>query len=286
METKVICRCRFLLTNEVCNLRACGHRFADTTFGEPQYANDGWNKDTLRKPRESSQSSGSSPHAGQISSDTDHEVEVVDGGQAQDPDEDDTSIAPAGSLHSSDVRTPDEADEDTSLASDNDDGPRRLHRSRLFLSNSSGTAWTRGIQQPRDLNKSEIYPATFGHDADDLEDVRLVREIWLKARDITLPSQQTLTASFKLPKDADGTEVRPEDHSGLQGQNRLPLASHSNQLLTQVDKGRNGAQILDPKQAISFRSAWPRRKATETSSGLSLDLGLWQSMDEDASAVE
>lgn len=177
----------------------------------PKYANDGWDKETLRVLRASSESSGSSPAEGSeievLQEDVDFKTAkagMVDN-DSQQGDGDDASGASAVGSQSSAVDTPDEDDlGDMSIASDEDmpaTGKGRNKRRRLqsgAAPSTSATTHSRGLQSAYNRGAKElIYHVTFGPEVDDLSDVLRARDTWLRGRDITLPSRRTLSHGMK-----------------------------------------------------------------------------------------
>ncbi|KIX99200.1 uncharacterized protein Z520_04776 [Fonsecaea multimorphosa CBS 102226] len=191
----------------------------------PRYANDGWDKDTLRTLRADSTSSGSSPvEEGSTSSDSNDDSHVVNHVSAQEEDDDDASVASAASIQSSDVETPDPEDNDggMSLASD-EDAPtpkRRSRPSRLPYATPAGGEATRsrGIQPPSRLGKRSAYANIFGPEIDDLRDVLVARDTWLKGQDVTIPSRQTLAFAIQQSRDLDQCDTGSNKDSAPEGE--------------------------------------------------------------------
>ncbi|KIW67999.1 hypothetical protein PV04_03975 [Phialophora macrospora] len=188
-----------------------------------KYANAGWTKETLRRLRESSESSGSSPPESQPSSDSEDDG-VPDVGLTLDHGEDDDSMVSAASNGPSDVDSPQEDEEDISIASD-EAGSSRPSKPRPFSAPTSETARSRGIQFPRDFAKAAAYPGIFGPAVEDLFDVLRARDTWLRARDITLPSRQTLLTA--LTQSNELRETTGEQPIGSQAQRRGPSSASS-----------------------------------------------------------
>ncbi|KAI1614810.1 hypothetical protein EDD37DRAFT_406572 [Exophiala viscosa] len=256
----------------------------------PKYANDGWDKGTLRLLRESSESSGSSPDEAAEAEelDTDLRVRAVkarSGGDASSADGDDVSMASAAVSKSSDVDTPDEDEEENAtLASDEDadagDAPRRRNR-RLPRSAISTTAHSRGLPSGHQSSgKSSVYHLTFGPDIEDLHDVLQARDTWLNGRDITLPSRATLSAAHASEKPVGDTDNAPTSTA-----NSLVDPPTDHQILTPIgndelyakyllqDKpshsvvlGLWGGQQLFPLEYCSpldFGQAWPKASSLD-----------------------
>ncbi|EXJ65800.1 uncharacterized protein A1O5_11041 [Cladophialophora psammophila CBS 110553] len=180
----------------------------------PRYANDGWDKDTLRILRAESESSGSSPAEGSTSSDSeDGKTHNHVNAQA-----DDVSLASAASIQSSDVETPDQGqdDEDISLVSDDDVTSRKRpsHRSRPYAAATGELTRSRGVQPPSQLGKRSAYANIFGPEISDLVDVLLSRDTWLMGRDITIPSRQTLSTAIEQSNELDQCGTERNDGSG------------------------------------------------------------------------
>ncbi|EXJ61076.1 hypothetical protein A1O7_05229 [Cladophialophora yegresii CBS 114405] len=190
----------------------------------PKYANDGWDKEIIRTLRESSESSGSSPAESQTSSDAEDDLLPADAGlgiglalaQGEDED-DDASMVSAASPGSSDADSPpeDDGDDDMGIASDERGGSSRpTARPRPSSTSApttttSQTARSRGVQFSREHAKAAAYPALFGPGVDDLCDVLRARDTWLRARDITLPSRETLVT--ELERSRESSEARHQE---------------------------------------------------------------------------
>ncbi|KIW12071.1 hypothetical protein PV08_09345 [Exophiala spinifera] len=172
----------------------------------PRYANDGWDKDTLRILRASSESSGSSPDDDQGS----ENAEIVE----QDDEgsfEEDEGASSASDVRSqfSDVQDPNEDEDNMSLASDDQtmETPRlQTNRGRSGTRDGRGgvgastttPTHSRGLArlEPKGA-KGLVYRHIFGPELDDLEEVLAARDTWLLGRDVTLPSRKTLSVTFQ-----------------------------------------------------------------------------------------
>ncbi|OQV07864.1 hypothetical protein CLAIMM_12225 [Cladophialophora immunda] len=182
----------------------------------PRYANGGWDKETLRVLRAESESSGSSPAAESASADSDDGVAANHGSAQED---DGASLASAASVQSSDVETPDQEEEDDgemSVASD-DGVPSRKRRSQISRAAQATPAGeatrSRGVQPPSQLGKREAYANIFGPEVDDLCDVLVARDTWLKGQDVTVPSRQTLSVAIQQSRDLDQSSTGRDDES-------------------------------------------------------------------------
>ncbi|ETI24083.1 hypothetical protein G647_03452 [Cladophialophora carrionii CBS 160.54] len=205
-----------------------------------KYANDGWDKEILRTLRESSESSGSSPAESQTSSEAEDELIPDAGGLATalalDQDEDDASMVSAASAGSSDVDAPPEDDEDMSIASD-EGGSSRPARPHPVSAPTTETARSRGIQITRGLAKAAAYPGIFGPGVDDLCDVLRARDTWLRGRDITLPSRETLLIELERSREARETNAeRPEGPERPIPASRVWESLRTNQVLGPIDE--------------------------------------------------
>ncbi|KAJ9602008.1 hypothetical protein H2200_013567 [Cladophialophora chaetospira] len=252
----------------------------------PKYANDGWDKDILRKLHESSESSGPSPHEDESpSGPEDHDI--LDAIPDQLEADNDVSMASAASNQSSDVDTADEDDGDIIFASD-ENGASRSIRPRPFLSNTSGTARSHAIQYPRDLGNAESYPGIFGPGVDDLYDVLQARDTWLKARDITLPSLQTLASSIKTSSQTTRTEDHPIDSTEPEKPPHTTIPSFSilrTQVLTPLSRAELDGKYLvrqNPPHAVVLGPSGKQQKY-EIDHLSALDFGqAWQMEIQDA----
>lgn len=257
----------------------------------PKYANDGWDKSTLRLLRESSESSGSSP--GEVSEAEELQADVEfsalktrGGGDASSANGDDVSAASDALSKSSDVETPDEDDEERmSLASDEDgaagSGLRRgPGKRRLPRSAPSTTVHSRGLPSSHIRNaKSSSYHSSFGPDIEDLHDALQARDTWLRGRDITVPSRETLSAVFRAfhasqepegaREDAPEGVCQPSFDSTMQNQILTPIDNeelHARYLLHDKPSqsvvlgpwGRQEQYSLDYLSPLDFGQAWPK----------------------------
>ena len=250
----------------------------------PKYANDGWDKEVLRKLRESSTSSGSSP-ADDASEAQDERI--LDSSPPLDDEQDDDSMVSVASARSSDVKTPDEDAEDMSLASD-DDSTEPPQKFRLFMTGTSETARSRGIQYPRDLGKAVAYRRMFGPSVDDLSDVLRARDTWLKGRDITMPSRQAMATAIKKPGEANEISVEVGQGAQAEMQDSVPSISssdslNSDQVLTTIRDGEAYEKYLlsnKPSHSIVL-GPWEGQKKYVLDYLSSLDFGkAWQKVDE------
>ena len=208
----------------------------------PKYANDGWDKDILRKLRESSESSGSSPV--DHSSEPD-DIPILDDVGNPVRDDDDISMVSAASSRSSDVQTPNKEDESQSMSSDDDTTKNNSERRHFTITNSE-TSRSRGIPFQRGRGAAAAYSGLLGSEVDDLSDVLQARDTWLKGCDITIPSRQTLSAAIAQPeslseecgKDDDSVQPEPRDPSS-------PSPSiYTNQVMKQITTSETYARHL------------------------------------------
>ncbi|KAJ9635727.1 hypothetical protein H2204_005687 [Knufia peltigerae] len=175
----------------------------------PKYANDGWDKDTLRILRASSESSGSSPDEEQRIEKPENVTQDAEGSFDEDDDASDASDIQS---QASDVQTPNEDEDNMSVVSDGHtlgNVPFRTNRRRSATGTGAGvgnsttttttsTIHSRGLAP---LNakgaKSLVYHHMFGPDVEDLEDTLDARDTWLLGRDVTLPSRKTLSIALQ-----------------------------------------------------------------------------------------
>ncbi|OAP57845.1 hypothetical protein AYL99_08583 [Fonsecaea erecta] len=182
----------------------------------PRYANGGWDKETLRTLRAESESSGPSPGEESASSESDG-GSAVHQADAQEDEDDDASIASAASTRSSDVDIPDQEEEDVAGVSSAsaDDVPTRKgqsQRSRPQATSAGGESTrSRGIQPPSQLGKKTAYANIFGPELDDLCEVLVARDTWLKGQDVTIPSRQTLSNAIQQSHDLDQSCAESND---------------------------------------------------------------------------
>ena len=183
-----------------------------------RYTNDGWDHDTLRALRGSSESSGSGPQKVSTSSESEEDVALSDGSVSEEDYDDDISFASAASLQSSSIGTPNRGGHEDSSSFSTDEiatnSKRRQKPMRMPMPSSmthSQTARSRGLQVPKELGKTAAYSNTFGPGIDDLSDVLRARDTWLRARDITIPSRQTLSSAYK--KSENRTNLVNEGHA-------------------------------------------------------------------------
>ncbi|KAL6243968.1 hypothetical protein RBB50_008837 [Rhinocladiella similis] len=214
----------------------------------PKYANDGWDKDTLRILRASSESSGSSPDEDQRAEKLETAEQDAEGSFDED---DDASNASDIQSQLSDVQTPNEDEDNLSVASDEHtmgNAPLRTNRRQPGTGAGAGggatttttttTTHSRGLEP---LNakgaKSLVYRHIFGPDVDDLEDVLQARDTWLLGRDVTLPSRRTLSVALQR---ADQTRRGKESDSDAN-----PLPSRLPESIVNLILNR---QVLQPIQ--------------------------------------
>ncbi|KAK4947375.1 hypothetical protein LTR10_013743 [Elasticomyces elasticus] len=250
----------------------------------PKYANDGWDKGTLRLLRESSESSGSSPDENAKAAELDVDVEVraiktSGGGHASSADGDDVSMASDAVSKSSDVETPDEDDEENGTLASNEDAPAgnapRRRNPRLPRSAASTTAHSRGLPSGHQRSgQSSIYHLSFGPDVEDLHDILQARDTWLNGRDVTLPSRATLSAAH-ASQTPDGAAEKASKFARLQSdpimENQIFIKIEDNELYARYllqDKpshsvvlgplGRQQQFPLEYCSPLDFGQAWPK----------------------------
>lgn len=180
-----------------------------------KYLNDGWDKETLKLLRESSESSGSSPPP------------TVDGSQEPDnefhghgktptehvvlSDDDDVMsvVADGKSAATSDVVTSEDDVVDTS---------RRVKRTHTEFSDWENDpkqpvfgGHTRGIAYTnfQTLSQDVAYQHTFGPELEDLEPILRARDIWMHARDVTFPSRTSLNQQIEHTVETERDHVVP-----------------------------------------------------------------------------
>ncbi|KAK7902384.1 hypothetical protein LTR67_002029 [Exophiala xenobiotica] len=176
----------------------------------PKYANDGWDRETLRVIRASSESSVSSPDEASRPEESQEKTTTIIRDEEVSSDEgDNVSINGPVLSQSLDVETPDEDDEDMGMDSDEDvpkssrPPPRRppppsQAQGRIISTEAANvTTRSRGLAPIHNrAAKSLIYSYTFGPEVEDLQDVLRARDTWLKGRDATLPSRLTLSVAL------------------------------------------------------------------------------------------
>ncbi|EXJ80045.1 hypothetical protein A1O3_08331 [Capronia epimyces CBS 606.96] len=218
----------------------------------PIYANDGWDKDTLRVLRASSESSGSSP---------DEKAPVSDHGNEQSSEAaDDISLDSAPPSQSSDIQSLSEDDDDISLVSKNNTTGVKNSREKPHLRVSSSTAasaHSRGIAPGQSRgSKRAAYEKTFGPGVEDLSDVLRARDSWLKGRDVTIPSRRSISNAIAHSRTSRSScaPTGNEAHTPLSpiSTNDTPLAEiiHNNQILTEIDDQELHEKYL-PRRATS-----------------------------------
>ncbi|KAL2420130.1 hypothetical protein ABEF95_007176 [Exophiala dermatitidis] len=201
-------------------MEAAARRSGRQRKANAKYANDGWDKETLRILSASSESSGSSPdenlqarvafQAGKSN------AALSDGGKEFPLGlTDDVSVVPEGS-ESSDVATSSEGEGDMSLAtSDEDDLAHKKPQNQVHWSDSSGifsTPHSRGLTTGRKhASKSAAYQDTFGPDVEDLSNVLDARDIWLKGCDVTLPSRRSIADAIEKSQGLPSTPAATVD---------------------------------------------------------------------------
>ena len=245
----------------------------------PRYANDGWDKNILRKLRESSESSGSSPDEHPSDTGDDNQLETS---SSLTDEPDDISMPSEASERYSDLETPGMDDDRVTLAGE-DGSQARPHNPRPFAINTSEGARSRGIQFQRDPSKSAAYPGLFGPEVDDLSHVLQARDSWLQGRDATIPSRETLsTVIERLPKlpntnaeniDASGSVAAgpadPFPQQLLDNQRLTPISEHElfekhllfhkpSHHLVLGPRGRQRMFNLEYLSALDFGKAWPK----------------------------
>ncbi|KAH0828455.1 hypothetical protein AYO21_00408 [Fonsecaea monophora] len=208
----------------------------------PRYANGGWDKDTLRRLRADSESSGSSPAEESIPSDSD-EGDAAKHVSAQE--EDDASLASVASIQSSDVETPDQGnDEDGNVHSTSDENiPSRKRRGQPSRPRSAPAAEltrSRGLQPPSQLGKRAAYAKIFGPEIDDLFEVLTARDTWLKGQDITVPTRQTLFTAIQQIDDFEESNNGSNEESPREKEDAFAVESlfetvHTRQVLKVID---------------------------------------------------
>ncbi|ETN44261.1 uncharacterized protein HMPREF1541_10812 [Cyphellophora europaea CBS 101466] len=156
----------------------------------PRYVGADWDRDTLRRIRAASTSSGSSP--------SDRDI-IYD--QSEDEDfRQTTTFAEEPSSGSDDVSL---TSEGSSPVSDNvgrNDSWSRISNGGMKpkvtaqgLPVASASGLSRGLKDPpKNGSPAILYPTLYGSGEEDLSPILHAREVWLRARDVTLPSQSTL----------------------------------------------------------------------------------------------
>src|SRR5687767_13859921 len=86
----------------------------------PKYSNGGWDKETIRILRASSESSGSSPPEDSLSDEGDGEEQLAQDGENDPASEDEAYSMRSAESRSSDVETPDEDDDNMQIEADKD----------------------------------------------------------------------------------------------------------------------------------------------------------------------
>lgn len=205
----------------------------------PKYANDGWDKETLRILRASSESVGSNPNEKSPS-----RVGELDDRLSEDADQ--LSLGSRALSQSSDFDSASEHDDDMSLASnDEHTAPRRFgDKTRRRLSSSIGTSThSRGIASDQARgSKRAAYQKTFGPDVEDLSDVLFARDTWLRARDVTLPSRRSIFATVQQSQTSPSRRAATDNEEHLPFDRRstnepfLADAIRKNQTLTDMDQ--------------------------------------------------
>lgn len=243
----------------------------------PKYSNGGWDKETIRILRASSESSGSSPPEDSVSDE--EEDQLAQDGENAPASEDEADYIRSAESQSSDMETPNDDDDNMQIEADKDArGPRHqpLVTPRLpITSDLSSATHSRGIT--RDILKSApketVYNDTFGPYVDDLTDVLRARDTWLKGRDITIPSRQTLselqTSPFKalsLPSSENTVTISSDEvHTSLS----------ERQILKRVE--RNHVQkkyLLNEKPShLAFMGPYGKEQKFNIEQGRSLDFG-------------
>ncbi|KIW99440.1 uncharacterized protein Z518_11179 [Rhinocladiella mackenziei CBS 650.93] len=262
----------------------------------PKYAHDGWDKETLRILRASSESSGSSPDESSQSGDLQEDDDFITAQADAAPDiSSQGETASAFLTQSSDVDTHDEEEDDQIRVSSDEnipDAPRMRNNIRSVYANAaSTTAHSRGLQSGHHLRaKGSAYPITFGPEIGDLFDVLQARDTWLKGRDVTIPSRRTLSAAIKAPSFSRKCSVETRQESGAEDTktlDSLPLGESisRNQLAQEIPeedlyskyllRGRPSHSIiigprgnqrkiaLDYLSALDFGQAWVKYSEQE-----------------------
>ena len=230
----------------------------------PKYANDGWNKETLRVLRTDSQSSGSSPSDQYEEEDSGDEANGTSS-EAANLASRDSSLQPSNPPFS-------EADDGMTLSSDNDTAfskppraPRQQHLNSTKLETRS-----RGLPK---VDRPKDYSLLFSDQVEDLADAISARDTWLNGRDITLPSQSTLDDMIR-PVESSADSIPTKDDNVFQ----QILSGQLTELVdTETEKqvhifnensqphgivlgpdSRQHKYHLDPNCAVDFGLAWTR----------------------------
>lgn len=263
----------------------------------PKYANDGWDKETLRVLRASSESSGSSPNEESGEHEQGPDVEDIESSSQESYNSsvptDPRSQSSDGDPHS------DKDDANMSLASDEEVRTGSKRRKRVHRPQASGaassTAHSRGLQPAQfQKGKESIYPSTFGPSLDDLFDVLRARDTWLKGRDIIAPSRETLFFAFEqadaLPQ--NDLEARPvlstEDSTAPSG-HMTNEAMEDSQILTALGQGDEPSSRYMPYQSQSHPvvlGAWGKQQKYELELGSVFDFGTAWPMDPEENGLE
>lgn len=169
-------------------------RSGRTRKANTKYTNDGWDKDTLRLLRESTESSS----AGSVVSGVDDEVEQRSDGGFNEQDAAEVSAGDDGlsvrteSGKSSSVATPENnIDEDEDLIV-SEDGSRAGPRTKWKQPTQLHARGVVPVERGRSV-KGGVWQSMFGPEVEDLKPMLQARDRWLfNARDVTLPSRKSI----------------------------------------------------------------------------------------------
>lgn len=246
----------------------------------PRYSNDAWDKETIRLLRASSESSGSSPPE-TSALDVDDDDQLVSQGEHTPGSEDEVYSMRSAESQSSDVVAPDACeDEDDSnmktAMNQSSASPRPVIMPRFPISTDlSNTAHSRGVTSDtfKSGSKEIIYHDTFGPAVDDLADVLRARDVWLKGRDITIPSRRTLSEAARLPSSdaapSSANETLPNSSDAI-----FRLLS-DRQLLDHVegDSMQNKYLINQSRSHLTFMGPYGKEQKFNIGQGHSLNFG-------------
>lgn len=176
----------------------------------PRYATVEWDKETIRNLRASSESSGSSLHEDLAASQgekDDLELELAGESDSSAAVGDDAFSVRSALSQGSEVAISNDDRDNNDDETEADAGNRvpssqtRLAPRVPITNGSPSAAHSRGVTRDvlKSTPKDAIYYETYGPCVDDLVDVLRARDTWLKGRDITIPSRQTLSEAEQIP---------------------------------------------------------------------------------------
>lgn len=250
----------------------------------PRYATVGWDKETLRNLRASSESSGSSLQDDLAASQGEKdelELELAGESDSSAAIEDDAFSMRSALSQSSEVAIynddhDNDHDETEIDASSRVLSSQTLLAPRVPITNGPASAThSRGVTRDvlKSTPKDAIYYETYGPGVDDLVDVLRARDTWLKGRDITIPSRQTLSEAEPIP--SEDVRLPTSTENLLTPDDPVYQSLSEQQLLEDIEQDHLQTRYVagGQKPHLAFIGPHGKEQKYHIAQGASLDFG-------------